>query len=147
MASQPKPAVSLWITAERKRHGWKVEELSRRLIEAGYPAEVSTVRVWEAGRAPRSETITGLERLFGSIAPRETQQPTDMAALVAALDRQTVAIRDLVAEVREGRDRLSPEGVRVFVRALIAEGLIPLPEPLPEGFATEAEPQRQGAGQ
>jgi transcriptional regulator with XRE-family HTH domain len=94
MAARHKPPVSLWIAAERKRHGWKVEELSRRLREAGYPAEVSTVRVWEAGRSPAPDTLGALETLFGAPAPRD--EPADQSDLVSV-------IRELVDEVRLSR--------------------------------------------
>lgn len=142
----PKPPVSAWIAAERKGRAWKVEELSRRLKEAGYEAEVSTIRVWEAGRTPAPETIEGLERLFGSKAPRDVPAQTDTAALVAAIDRQTAAIGELVDAIRGDRVSLSPEGARLWIRSLIQEGVIVLPEPLPAEVATGSEPQPQGAG-
>lgn len=96
-----KPPVSQWIVDERKRHGWKVDELSRRLVEMGYEAQPSTVQVWEAGRSPKGETIDALERLFGSAAPRAAELSGDLAS---AIREQTAAMRELVAELREARE-------------------------------------------
>lgn len=84
-----KPPVSAWIARERKAHGWKVAELSRRLTDMGYEAQPSTIGVWEAGRAPRAETIEALERLFGSLAPREEDYAGDSQAVLLAIEKQT----------------------------------------------------------
>ena len=116
MTLQSKPPVSAWIAAERKARGWKVEELSRRLRDMGYEAEVGTVRVWEAGRSPKAETIEALERLFESRAPR--QADPDMGDIIAAIraltesvnahrsvmESQGAALLDVVAEMKEQRD-------------------------------------------
>lgn len=138
--------VSEWIKAERKRRGWKVEELSRRLIDAGYPAEINTVRVWEArsGRPPKADTISGLERLFGSQAPRERESETDLSALVAALDRQTAAITALADEIRADRSRqgIAPEAVTAFLRQLASEGLLVVGDTAP----STVEHLRPGGG-
>lgn len=88
MVAKVKPPVSQWIIDQRKAHGWKVEELSTRLRGMGYEAEVGTIRVWEAGRVPRADTIDGLERLFGSEAPRE-QEAASTTAVLVAIERQT----------------------------------------------------------
>lgn len=148
MSSKSKPPVSVWIIAERKRLGWKVADVSRRLKDLGYEAEESTVQVWEAGRSPKAETIEALERLFGSRAPREVEiGDRDLAAVIAAIDRQTTAIGELAAAIREDRDRISPEGVRLFLRTLLAEGLIVPPEALPSEVASNGEPLPLNAGQ
>lgn len=120
---RPKPPVSIWIAAERKRHGWKVEELSRRLIDAGYPAEVSTVRVWEAGRTPAAATTTALERLFGSAAPvgqplGQELNPASVEAikaLTAAAQAQADAMQAIAEEMRLARaaDQARAEGLAV----------------------------------
>lgn len=124
--ARTKPPVSEWIAVERKRAGWKVDELSRRLVEAGYPAEVSTIRVWEAGRSPRQETIEALERLFGSAAPRDRDQGGDNSALIS---EQTAVLRELVEEVR--LSRLVSERSAVVLAELLgslAQGRLPLVE-------------------
>jgi len=90
-----RPALSTWIIDNRKRLGWKVEGLGARLRAAGFEAADTTVRTWEAGRRPSADTIRGLERLFDASAPLADDQ-TD---LVAALDRQTVALTALVERV------------------------------------------------
>jgi transcriptional regulator with XRE-family HTH domain len=97
--ARPKPAISAWIQSERKRLGWKVADLSQKLLDLGYDAQPSTVAVWEASRTPRPETLDGLERLFGTRAPRD--EPTDLAAAIRA---QTEAMRELVEELREARE-------------------------------------------
>lgn len=134
MSVKPKPPVSDWIVRERKRLGWKPTDVSDRLKAAGYEAEVSTVQVWEAGRSPKPETIAGLERLFGSVAPREQADNGDMAA----------AIRELVEEVRLSR-LASDRNADVLAQLLgvVLSGRLPQPE-------TEAADEplvRQGNGQ
>jgi transcriptional regulator with XRE-family HTH domain len=119
-----KPPVSQWNVDERKRHGWKVDELSRRLLDMGYEAQPSTVQVWEAGRSPKADTIEALERLFGSAAPRGAELSGDLAD---AIREQAAAIRDLVTAIREDRERISPAGLRLFLEQLAAEGLLLVP--------------------
>lgn len=117
-----KPPVSAWIISERKRKGWKVADLSSALKAAGYDAEPSTVGVWEAGRKPRGETIEGLERIFGSSAPRDEPQPTDMAVLLAKMDRQTDAIEAVAKALLELITRLDrDQALARQERAQIAE--------------------------
>lgn len=84
-----KPPISAWIASERKRHGWKVDELSRRLTDAGYEAQPPTIQVWEAGRKPRDETVSALERLFGSAAPRDQPASDANTAVLRAIEKQT----------------------------------------------------------
>lgn len=122
-----------WIKAERKRHGWKVEELSRRLVDAGYEGEVNTVRVWESpkGRQPKADTITALERLFGASAPRESE--TTNADLASA-------VRELVEEVR--LSRLSQERNADVLAELLGVVLAGrLPQPGTEGAAVVPVPR------
>lgn len=114
-----KPPFSAWLSAERRRHGLKVDEVARRLRELGFPAEESTYRTWEAGRRPAQETVVALERMFGTAAPGE-----DAAAqgdVAAAIDRQTAVITALVDELRaarEDRDRIA--GLERAVEQLLA---------------------------
>lgn len=103
-SNKPKPPISDWIVRERKRMGWKVPDLSKRLLDLGYDAQVSTVQVWEAGRSPRPETITALERLFGSAAPREVAgaNPDYLAVLTRiadAVERMQVAQEETAAHL------------------------------------------------
>lgn len=94
-----KPPLAAWIVRERERKGWKSHELARRLREAGFEAEDSTVRTWEGrnARPPKSDTVRALERLFGTAAPNgDTTALGDVPELVAA-------IRDLVEEMRLAR--------------------------------------------
>lgn len=121
---KPKPPVSEWIVRERKRMGWKVADLSQRLLDLGYDAQIPTVQVWEAGRSPRAETIDGLERLFGSTAPR----PDDSADLASAIRAQAAAIADLAQAIREDRDRIAPAALSAFLAQLASEGLLLVPD-------------------
>lgn len=146
MAARHKPAVTLWLIAERKRLGWKPEELSRRLKDAGYQAEVSTVRVWESGRTPAAETVEGLEKLFGSTAPRETEQGYDMPALFAKMDRQTDAIESVANALLELITRMDgAQSVAREEREQIAEllGVVARAQS-PEEMPAESEPSRPG---
>jgi len=134
MASRHKPPISAWIASERKAHGWKVEELSARLRGMGYEAETATVRVWEAGRSPKAETIEGLERLFESKAPRD--DAPDNSDLVAA-------IRELVEEVRLSRLASERSGeVLAELLGVVAAGRLPRSE----SASASAAPDRPGVG-
>lgn len=95
---RPKPPVSLWISAERKRHGWKVADLASRLQAAGYEAAETTVRTWEAGRSPHPDTISGLSRLFGSQAPVEPDANGTDLALVLREIRDELRLSRLSAD-------------------------------------------------
>jgi hypothetical protein len=102
-----KPPISEWIVRERKRLTWKPKDVSDRLKAAGYEAEESTVQVWEAGRSPKAETIDALEKLFGSVAPRENGNGNaDLSAMIAAqtaaIERQT-AVLERVLELLQGQ--------------------------------------------
>lgn len=112
---KPKPPVSEWIVSERKRLGWKVPDLSQKLLDLGYDAQIPTVQVWEAGRKPRDETIDGLERLFGSTAPRENGDAS--ADVAAAIREQTAVLRELVEILRGTR---VPAGAGPALRAALA---------------------------
>lgn len=99
----PKHPVSLWLIAERKRHGWKAEEVARRLRDAGIEAQDTTYRVWEAGRKPKADAIRAMETLFGSKAPGEPEpsgQP-DLAALLAAMTEQSRQQAQLITLLTE----------------------------------------------
>lgn len=109
----PKPAVSAWIASERKRLGWKSEELARRMRAAGYEVADTTVRTWEAGRRPSQENLEALERLFSSRVPAEPQPTGDISALVAALTAQTEAINGLVRELAAARQETADLRERV----------------------------------
>lgn len=99
-----KPPLAQWIVEQRRAKSWKLEELARRLREAGYEAADTTVRTWEAGRRPHPGTIRALELLFDKAAPREREEP-DMAALLARLDAQVETMNravDVIGELSAG---------------------------------------------
>lgn len=111
-----KPPVSLWIAAERKRHGWKTGDLALRLQTAGYEAAETTVRTWEAGRSPRPETVTGLERLFGSQAPVERE--VEVGSIVGVL-------KEIVAELARIREAQEETAMTLGYVVGVAERLVP----------------------
>lgn len=129
MPRKQKPPISEWIVSERKRLGWKPADVSERLKAAGYEAEESTVQVWEAGRSPSADNIEGLERLFGSSAPREQADQSDLVAV----------IRELVEEVRLSR-QASDRNADVLAQLLgvVLSGRLPQPET--EGAADAPAP-------
>lgn len=92
--TQAKPALSLWIVEQRRAKKWKLEELARRLRDAGYEAADTTVRTWEAGRRPSAATIRGMELLFDASAPVDDLASTDMAALVRSISELAESIRE-----------------------------------------------------
>lgn len=78
---KPKAPLSAWIVEQRKRLGWKSEELAARLDVAE-----STVRGWESGRSVSADSLARMERAFGVQAPG-TNEPGagDPAGLMAAM--------------------------------------------------------------
>lgn len=96
-----KAPASLWVIAERKRLGWKPEELAERLNEAGHAVAVGTIRVWEAGRKPGTDALEALEALFGSAAPMdETTVVLSSAQLESMLERASErAVRRVLDEL------------------------------------------------
>ena len=128
--ARPKPPISLWIASERKRHGWKVGDLSEKLTALNLDAAETTVRTWEAGRPPKAETIDALERLFGSPAPRGAETP-DLGGLLAALSSQTEAL-NRVAERLEAQSTSDLRDVvaltvEATLRGLAEQGLLVVP--------------------
>lgn len=113
----PKPPLAAWITTERDRKGWKVEELSRRLVDLGCDAAVNTVRVWEAprGRPPKASTVAMMEQLFGSEAPAQDVE----SDLAAAIREQAVAI-DRLAQALETQRKDIPLWADAVVKAVLA---------------------------
>ncbi len=120
---KPKPALAAWISTERHRMDWSVEQLSERLESLGIEAKPATVRVWEApaGRPPRQEAIEAMERLFGSTAP---EAPTGDVLVAAAIDRQTVVLERLVETLeRQQQADLDAVVARSVKAALQAAGV------------------------
>lgn len=141
--ARPKPPISLWIASERKRHGWKVRDLSEKLIALNLDAAETTVRTWEAGRPPRAETIDALERLFASPAPREATTP-DLGGLLAALSSQTEALNRvadrLEAQSTSDLQAVVTRTIEATLRSLAEQGLLVTPA------APARQPARRGNG-
>lgn len=98
------------------------------LAKRGYRVGESTYAEWESGykKQPAREAQPHLTALWGSEPPAEVvAQEGDIAAALLA---QAAAISDLAAAIREDRDRVSPEGLRLFLEQLRSEGLLQVPD-------------------
>lgn len=118
-----------WLVAERRARGWKADELRDRLRDArGFAMGHSTYALLESGlRKPTEEQRRHLTEFLGSQPEGEEPAADLIVALerhTAALERQTEAIGELVAVMREDRGRVSVDAVRVFLSQLRAEGLL-----------------------
>jgi transcriptional regulator with XRE-family HTH domain len=92
---KPKSPLAAWIVDQRKRLGWKSEELAARLDVAE-----STVRGWESGRSVSAESITRLERAFGVEAPGSHDST---GGDVAGAIREQAASNDRLAEAMQAQ--------------------------------------------
>ncbi len=152
-----------WLRAKRLQAGKSPEQVRELLAARGYRVGESTYAEWESGykKQPAKDAMPHLIALWGEPPAEAAPEPVgDIAALLMAIEKQTdllasqwqatldltQAITGLVEAVREDRDRISPEGVRLFLRSLLSEGLIALPEALPAEVTSTAEPHRQVSG-
>jgi transcriptional regulator with XRE-family HTH domain len=129
---RPKPEASRWLIDQRKRRGWKPEDLADRLDIA-----VATVRGWESGRGIGPESLMRLEALFGVQSPTAEPAQGDLAAAViraaeiqaAATDRQTAVLQQ-IARLLGARavEELSPEAAEVLRQAGYGLDTEPQPE-------------------
>lgn len=125
---RPKPPQSTWLIEQRKRRGWRPEDVADRLDVA-----VATIRGWESGRGIGPDSMTRLEMLFGVQSPAVGQagQPDLAAALTA-----------LVEELRAMRQER--EGMEARVRALEAEVRSHHGQPGGAGFPMRSVPRGSG---
>lgn len=140
-----------WLVSERKARGWKADELRDRLREArGFGLGHSTYALLESGqRKPTEEQRRHLTAFLGSEPDPDPGEPGGLQLLVAAIERQTDAIAELAAAIRDDRDRVSLEGVRTFLAQLRAEGLLVEPSAL-DTLPTDAghrPPANHGRGE
>lgn len=145
-----------WLKDQRERHGWKAEEVARRLREAGYQAETSSYRVWETGRRPRPETVRALERLFGSVAPSVAAPPaTELSAVLASLKEQTDLLRHvwqsidaLTEAIRSSQDKVSATVLREIFEELADRKMLVRGEgsPAPRGSSATHDADRPRSG-
>lgn len=102
---RPKPPQNAWLIEQRKRRGWKPEDVATRLDVA-----VPTVRGWESGRGIGPDSVMRLEAIFGSAAPgHEVKEDSDLAG----------AIRELTQELQASREEREKTEARL--RAVEAE--------------------------
>jgi hypothetical protein len=93
---RPKPEASRWLIDQRKRRGWKPEDLADRLDIA-----VATVRGWESGRGIGPESLMRLEALFGVQSPDTSVSTAGSDAVAAAINRQTDMLERMLGEIRD----------------------------------------------
>lgn len=125
--------MAAWIVRERRRLKLKPRDIVDRLAAQGLVVTEATVKVWEANgdRRPAPENIEGLERIFESQAPgAEQSAPTDYAAVVAAIDRQTAMLeRVLIALGGRGLDPENQAAARrLELEAMSRSDPVPHPE-------------------
>lgn len=84
-----KTPTQLWVADNRKAKGLTPADLAQAT-----GVTTDTARGWESRGRPSEDAIEVLERLFGVRAPRDDQAVTvtDLAAVVAAIDRLTAAV-------------------------------------------------------
>ena len=133
MSRRPKPPMAAWIARERKRLDLKPADVAGRLRALGLEASEQTVRVWEsyANRRPSPENIDGLERIFGTRSPEAEESAQDVAAVVAAIDRLTDAVR------AQGQQQMDGMTALAEVLGVVLARLGGLPERTPDESAEQ----------
>lgn len=120
---RPKPPQTQWLIEQRKRRGWKPEDVASRMDVA-----VPTVRGWESGRGIGPDSITRLEALFGVSAPGHSEQAgSDLAAAIMALTRELQAAREERAAVARRLDEMEAVLDGLVERARRDGGGLPSP--------------------
>jgi hypothetical protein len=126
-----------WIVRHRKRlFGTNLGAFAAALKGQGVPAEVPTIRGWEAGANPRPEARFAMETLFGEPMPAP-RQVVSLDELAGLLVDQTRAINALVTEIRlsraeqQGRDDAIAGSLGELSGTLERFGLAPIGEPQP----------------
>lgn len=149
--------LSAWVVAARA----KLDPLTAEDVAEAVHIHISQVRKLEAG-GPAYKPSRRLQREVPALlmrlarergvvldpppVPMEKDSPdTDVGALVAAIEAQTRAISDLAMAIREDRDRISADGLAMFLQQLRAEGLLVEPSQLDRPPSSDV-PQRAGAG-
>jgi transcriptional regulator with XRE-family HTH domain len=122
-----KTAFARWLIEQRKAAKLSTEELAARVGVSD-----ATLRGWEAGRMPSLGNATSVARVLRSEPPARLQSDDPF---IEAVREQTQAINDLVAEIREERER-GQDAAAAMLRA--AEAL--LGTRLPPVDATSREP-------
>jgi transcriptional regulator with XRE-family HTH domain len=100
---KPKTPTAAWIVENRRRLGWKSEELAQRLDVSD-----STVRGWESGRSVSADNLDRLEREFGRTAPGRDEPDGDLATAIRELtaylrqrDEESAKMRQELDDLRE----------------------------------------------
>ena len=113
---------------QRLQRGWKPERVVSELRDQGEPIREDYYRGLEAGRKPGPDVLTALEALFGPMPPEPPkpapsigdQNAALLVALTEAVQAQTAAMREIVAELREAREATQgrEEGMAAALGAL-----------------------------
>lgn len=118
----PRGAWAKFLHRERQRRDWSQSQAFEQLREGlglGVRSRASYVALDMGDRQPHPEEVAFLETFFGASPSDEPEPiaalPADLSAVVAALDRQTAVIADLVAVLRERTlPAVDPEAVRAI---------------------------------
>jgi transcriptional regulator with XRE-family HTH domain len=135
-----KPATSQWLIEQRKRRGWKPEDVAARL-----DAAVTTVRGWESGRSIGGDSLIRLEAIFGSSAPSDAPSG-DQSDLAAAI-RENTAMLERVLIALTTRLAAEPDEIQVQrVLKALAEGQVTEAEADPGKRWSRTNPSHQTPG-
>jgi transcriptional regulator with XRE-family HTH domain len=125
--AKSKTAFARWLIEQRKAAELSTEELAARVGVSD-----ATLRGREAGRMPSLGNATSVARVLRSEPPARPQSDDPF---IEAVREQTQAINDLVAEIREERER-GQDAAAAMLRA--AEALLGTRQPPAD--ATSKEP-------
>jgi hypothetical protein len=118
---RPKPEASRWLIDQRKRRGWKPEDLADRLdiaLEALFGVQSPDTSVSTAGSDAVAAAINRqtdmLERMLGEIRDAFTLQGEQVAAVLGVVTTQRAEMPPALTELVEGllreRTGAAPQG-------------------------------------
>ncbi len=97
-----------WLRRERTSREWSFADVVAKLADLGVRVREDYYRGLEAGpRKPGPELMLALQRLYGSVAPAAVEpepKGDSAAALIAALERHTQVMAEMVVEMRADRE-------------------------------------------
>jgi transcriptional regulator with XRE-family HTH domain len=130
--------IGAWAYEARADADLSVEQVAERLTRAGQPVTPSTLRGIEGGsKKPGQRLLRALARTYGKAAPGEPEPAQSSGDIIAAIDRQTAILEQLVSAI--GRLDQSVAGGAIGLAdslgAVLAAlgGSLPRSEPEPAG--------------
>lgn len=130
-----------WLRESRLQRGYSSAAEAREAIErlTGWRIQPSVFAEWESGRRlPSDENLEKLRSFFGD-EPDAPRAVGDVAEIVAAIDRQTEAIRELVRELsatrasQDARDTAVQEALADLANSLAARDTQSVDDPASRG--------------